>query len=220
MKYEVVLIDDHALIREGLREALAREGDLVVVGEARSSREAIQVCDTKRPNAVLLDLWLGRDNGLSLISELRQRHPALKVLVLSMHDETIFAERALRAGAHGYVMKDLGSKVVIDALRRVLADKTHLSERLSERLLRTVSSSAPNDKNRRGIERLSAREIAVLQLIGQGDEPKKIAKHLGISTKTVEAHLAHIKDKLALESGRQLIVLAVNWLRFGSLDSR
>lgn len=217
----VVIIDDHALVREGLRELFAKDSDVVVVGEAGSEREALAVVDTTRPDGVVLDLSLGRDVGFSLISALRALRPELRILVLSMHDENVFAEIALTNGANGYVGKHESSEVIVSAVRRVLAGKTHVSEVVAERLLRSLSQGPTGVRSTLSpLDLLTAREVAVLRRVGQGRRTRDIAAELNISPKTVETHRSRIKEKLHIRTTSELVVVAVNWLRDGFLDPR
>jgi DNA-binding NarL/FixJ family response regulator len=215
--YKILLIDDHPVVREGIREVLVRTGEFAVVDAVQTGADALRSCRTMRPDAAVLDISLGRESGLSLPGELRRIVPDLKILVLSMHDELVFAERALRAGANGYVMKDSPSSAVTEALRRILTGKTYVSEAVSERLFQTLSGPRARQE-RSGLERLSDRELEILRLIGQGQQTKVIAAQLGITTKTIETYRARIKQKLGMESSSELMVAAVNWLRDGFID--
>jgi DNA-binding NarL/FixJ family response regulator len=217
----VVLVDDHALVREGLRELFSREPDLVVVGEAASAEEALRTVQSTRPDGVVVDLSLGREMGFSLLAALRELDLKLKLLVLSMHDESVFAELALANGANGYVGKHESSEVIVRALRRVLSGRTHVSEAISDRLLGSLSQGSSRHI---GVEspigRLTDREIDVLRRIGLGRATREIASELRISAKTVETHRSRIKEKLRIRTGSELVVVAVNWLRDGFLDIR
>lgn len=219
-KYLLLLVDDHAVMREGLRELFSRESDFTVVGDARNCSEALHCWETLRPDAVVVDISLGQENGLSLVSELRARAPELKLLVLSMHDEIVFAERALRCGANGYVMKDQHASVILEALRRVMSGKTYVSEEVSQRMFQSLSQASAPNRGRSGLERLSDRELEILRFIGQGQQTKVIASRLGIATKTVETHRSRIKEKLALKTASELTIAAVNWLRDGFLEAK
>jgi DNA-binding NarL/FixJ family response regulator len=219
-KNTLLLVDDHAVMREGLRELFSREHDFTVVGDARNRAEALRQWEALKPDAILVDISLGQDNGLSLVSELRELAPKLKILVLSMHDEIVFAERALRCGANGYVMKDQHAQMILAALRRVMSGKTYVSEEVSERLFQSFAQTATPKRARSGLECLSDRELEILRLIGQGQQTKVIAARLGITTKTVETYRARIKEKLALKTASELTIAAVNWLRDGFLETK
>jgi two-component system, NarL family, response regulator FusR len=219
-KSSLLLVDDHAVVREGLRELFSREADLEVVGEARDPEEAMQQAKALQPAAAIVDLSLGRDTGFGLIASLRAAHPNMAILVLSMHDERVFAQRALQSGANGYVGKHEDSQIIIGAVRRVLSGKTHVSESVNEMLLASLAGPATTKTRPPGLARLSDRELEILQLIGQGVRTSAIADQLDISVKTVETHRARIREKLGAESTTELMVLAVNWLRDGFLEAR
>jgi DNA-binding NarL/FixJ family response regulator len=213
-----LVIDDHTVIREGLCQLLSREPDLAVVGDAKDVSTAAQMCKKLNPDAAIIDLSLGHESGLQLITQLRADHPAMAMLVLSMHDETVFAERALQSGANGYVMKHESTSVLLQALRRVLDGKTYVSETVAQMLLDSLAGRAPSAQERSGLSRLSNREVEILRLIGQGLKTSKIAELLQLSPKTVETHRERIKEKLNLATASELVVLAVNWLRDGFLN--
>lgn len=214
----LVVVDDHVLVRESLCELMNQEPDLAIVGQASDAKEAAALCAELAPDAILLDLTLGRDSAFTLVPELRAAHPGAAILILSMHDEMVFAERALKSGANGYVMKNERLPVLLAALRRVLDGKTYVSERVSEMLLRSLAGSSGEGQEQSRLSRLSNRELEILRYIGQGMKSAKIAAMLHLSAKTIEAHREHIKDKLAVKTSAELTVLAVNWLRDGFLD--
>ncbi len=214
----LVVVDDHVLVRESLCELMNQEPDLAIVGQASDAKEAAALCSELAPDAILLDLTLGRDSAFTLVPELRAAHPGAAILILSMHDEMVFAERALKSGANGYVMKNERLPVLLAALRRVLDGKTYVSERVSEMLLRSLAGSNGEGQEQSRLSRLSNRELEILRYIGQGMKSAKIAAMLHLSAKTIEAHREHIKDKLAVKTSAELTVLAVNWLRDGFLD--
>ncbi|HUS68083.1 MAG TPA: response regulator transcription factor [Kofleriaceae bacterium] len=218
-KSTIFLVDDHPVVRYGLREMVSRQPDLRVVGEARARQEALQGCDKLEPDVAIVDLSLGQETGFTLVSALRQAHPKMAILVLSMHDERIFAQRALQAGANGYVGKHEDTDVILQAVRRVLAGKTYVSEVVSEMLLSAASSPAGGAPVRSGLARLTNRELEILRLIGNGVKTADIASRLGIGAKTVETHRARIKEKLGVDSANEVLILAVNWLRDGFLDA-
>jgi DNA-binding NarL/FixJ family response regulator len=214
----IVVVDDHVLVRESLCELLNQEPDLAIVGQASDAGEASVLCGELSPDAIVLDLTLGRDSAFTLVPVLRAAHPNAAILILSMHDEMVFAERALKNGANGYVMKNERLPVLLSALRRVLEGKTYVSERVSEMLLRSLSGGSGEGHEPSRLSRLSNRELEILRYIGQGMKSAKIAAMLHLSAKTVEAHREHIKDKLAVQTSAELTVLAVNWLRDGFLE--
>jgi DNA-binding NarL/FixJ family response regulator len=206
----VLIVDDHPIVREGLRALLNQQPDLRACAEATNSREALEALAAHKPDAALVDVALNRENGLELISLLKSADPRIVVLALSMHDEFLFAERALRHGASGYVMKHEATDQLLTALRQVLCGKTFYSNAVTERLLRSLSPN-PRSEQRVGVERLSARELEVFRLIGMGLSTTEIAKQLHISNKTVETHRLRVKDKLEVETATQLVVLAVQY---------
>lgn len=218
-KSTIFVVDDHPVVRDGLREMFSRQPDLRVVGEARARQEALQACDKLAPDVAVVDLSLGQETGFTLVSALRQRHPTMAILVLSMHDERIFAQRALQAGANGYVGKHEDGEVILQAVRRVLAGKTYVSEVVSEMLLSAASAPVGVAQARSGLARLTNRELEILRLIGNGVKTADIATRLGIGAKTVETHRARIKEKLGVESANEVLILAVNWLRDGFLEA-
>jgi|HubBroStandDraft_1064217.scaffolds.fasta_scaffold154587_2 DNA-binding NarL/FixJ family response regulator len=208
---QIYVVDDHALVREGLARLIDQEPDLCVCAEAADAGQAFDGIVRTRPDAVIVDLSLKGDSGLDLIKRLQSLPAPPPVLVLSMHDEAFYAERSLRAGALGYVMKRETSGKVIDALRRILTGQLYVSAPIAaqaaEKFLRTrsVSSSSPLDS-------LTDREIEVFRLIGQGMENRRIAEELHLSLKTVQTHCAHIKEKLGFENATVLMREAVRWV--------
>lgn len=219
-KARILIIDDHAVVREGLRELLSRESDLTVIGEAASADEAVTACRSLQPDGAIVDLSLGRDTGFALVKTLRECAPRTALLVLSMHDERIFARRAIESGARGYVGKHEDAHTILRALRRVLSGKVYLPEDIADQLLASLSGGASALGERHAGAQLSRRELEVLRLIGSGRKTSEIADQLGISGKTVETHRSRIKEKLELESSTELMMVAINWLRDGFLEHR
>jgi DNA-binding NarL/FixJ family response regulator len=208
----ILIVDDHAVLREGLVSQINRETDLAVCGEAVSAREAVAAVEKLEPDLVLADINLPGRNGLELIRDIQALRPGLPVLVLSMHDETLFAERVLRAGGRGYVSKQASGQSLIAAIRRVLDGQIYLSDDVSTRLLDSFSGRAQRPKSLSPVELLTDRELEVFTLIGQAKETKEITRRLGMSAKTVEAHRASIKRKLRLKTGPELTRHAVLWV--------
>lgn len=207
----VLIVDDHPMMRDGLAALIAAEPDLVVCAQAADAREAIQAVTTHRPGLVLVDISLPGKGGLELIKDLLALQPDLALLVLSMHDEVLYAERALRAGARGYVMKQEGGKRIMDGIRAVLAGKVFVSEQLSARIMDAFTGRrAPESSS--SVESLSDREFEVFQLIGRGRATKEIAAQLHLSVKTVEVHRVNIKTKLKLITSPELVHFAVRWV--------
>ena len=208
-KCKVFLVDDHPIVRQGLALFIEREPDLMVCGEAEDATSALQAIRDATPDFVILDISLNGPDGLELLKTLRVRYPNLPALVLSMHDESVYAERALRAGANGYIMKQEAADKVITAIRHILGGDVYLSDRLTKQMLQQFvnGSISPRDP----LAKLSDRELEVFRLIGAGHGTRQIADELHVSTKTVESYQAHIKEKLALRNARELVQYAVEW---------
>ena len=204
-KKTVFVVDAHPLLRQGLALLINREPDLTVCGEAANTQDAMKAIAAKRPDILIVDISLNGPDGLDLLKALRSSYPDLPVLILSMHDETIYAERALRARANGYIMKQEATEKVLVAVHRILGGDIYLSERMSNKLLHQYFSGASVDTN----SRLSDRELEVFRFIGEGCSTRHIAEKLHLSIKTVETYQAHIKDKLSLRSGRELVQYAI-----------
>ena len=207
----VLIVDDHPIVRQGLRRMIDQEADLVVCGEAPGEREARSAIRDLKPDVAIVDISLGQGDGLELVRNVHAQHPDLPVLVLSMHDELIYAERLLAAGARGYIMKEAASEQLLVALRQVLAGGVYLSEPvaaiLGQARLDGVEAGAGTDP----IDRLSNRELQVLNLIGRGQSSREAADTLGLSVKTVETHRQSLKRKLNLATNAQLLQYAINW---------
>jgi DNA-binding NarL/FixJ family response regulator len=207
-KSRILLVDDHPVVREGLEIRINAEPDLTVVGLAADAHQAMELIDSAKPDIVITDLSLGGKPGLELVKDLEKAHPNLPVLVLSIHDETLWAERVLRAGAEGYIMKSQATQKVVDAVRQVLGGGIWISEKMNAILLQKMTKTkAPALGS--PLETLTDREIEVYQMIGQGLAVRHIAAKLHLSVKTVEVHREHIKAKLGLRSGMELVRHAV-----------
>jgi DNA-binding NarL/FixJ family response regulator len=189
---------------------LNREADFVVCGEAEDATGSMLVMASARPDVLIVDISLNGPDGLDLLKNIRTTHPALPVLILSMHDESIYAERALRAGANGYIMKQEATEKVLVAIRRILNGEIYVSERIASKMLKHYITGASGLKNS-SISDLSDRELEVFRLIGEGHGTRQIAEELHLSIKTVESYQAHIKDKLSLRSARELMQHAIQW---------
>ena len=206
----VFIVDDHPLVREGLTNLINGQIDLVVCGEAKDSAEAIGGIAKEQPDVAIIDISLTNESGLELIKHLVKQFPQVALIVLSMHDEALYAERALRAGARGYVMKHEMSKNVLASIRRVLGGEVYVSERIVNRMaLRLVSSGQAVAKS--PVERLSDRELEIFQLLCQGRTPSEIAGDLNLSLKTVQAYCARAKDKFGVTSLTELLRAAIRW---------
>jgi DNA-binding NarL/FixJ family response regulator len=203
-----VLVDDHPVVREGLEIRLNAEPDLQVVGLAADTHQAMELIESSNPDLVITDLSLGGKPGLELVKDLEKSHPNLPVLVLSIHDETLWAERVLRAGAEGYIMKSQATQKVVDAVRQVLGGGLWISDKMNAILLQKMARARQPSTNS-PLETLTDREIEVYQMIGQGMAVRQIAAKLHLSVKTVEVHREHIKQKLGLRTGMELVRHAV-----------
>ncbi len=210
-KHRVLLIDDHPFMRAGLAQLIDRQPDLMVCGEAGNPTEAFQAVSKLKPDLALTDLTMPGRSGLEFVKDLLAAEPHLPVLVVSMHDEMVYAERALRAGARGYMMKEAGGENLLTAIRQVLRGDVYVSPRMSARLLSNLTGSKPRGSSS-PIEKLTDREFEVFQLIGQGKSTRDIAEQLHLSTKTVDVHRGHIKEKLELTDTTALIRHAVRWV--------
>lgn len=211
-KRRILIVDDHPLVRAGLKGLIRGEPDLEVCGEAGTSGEALDVFQQTAPDLAILDLSLAEGSGLALIRRLSGPKRGTRVLVCSMHEESLFAQRALKAGAMGYLHKQEATSHVIEAIRQVLAGKIYLSRSMTERVLEHVADAGTGDNAIHAIGDLSDRELEVLGMIGRGLSSSRIAQQLHLSVKTVEAHRAKIKHKLNLSSGSELTRYAVQWV--------
>ncbi len=205
----VLIVDDHPIVRQGLSQLINAEGDLEVCGDAASVKEALDLLGTAEPDVVILDLSLPDSDGLELLKQIRKETRHLPVLVLSMHDESMYAERLLSAGANGYIMKQAAADQLLIALRRVLAGGVYVSEGLGSFMIERISGDGRR-ASANPIERLSNRELQVLNLIGQGRTTREVAETLNLSVKTVESHRQRIKKKLNLQTSAQLVKFAVS----------
>ncbi len=209
-KRSILLVDDHPIVLEGLKQLIEQQTDLMVCGELADGRATLQTVDRLRPDLAIIDISLKSVNGLDVIKTLKSEHPDLPVLALSMHDETLYAERALRAGANGYVMKQEATKNLLTAVRQILGGGIYLSDAMTAKLLTRVAGAKPGAE-RSSLAELSDRELEVFHLIGQGASTRKIAEMLALSIKTIESHRENIKKKLKLQDGAELVQYAVAW---------
>jgi len=206
----ILIVDDHPLVRTGFAQLIGDTPDLEVCGEAGDMASALQLLDSITPDLAIIDLSLAGGSGLDLIEHIKARNSEIFMLVASMHDESLYAERVLAAGARGYINKQEAQEKIIQAIRQVLRGKVYLSEQMTERILNNMVSRS--DDKQHGIGALSNRELQVFEMIGQGIAPGKMAKQLNISVKTIETHQAHIKKKLGVTSAHKLTHRAIRWV--------
>jgi len=210
-KIKVLLVDDHPILRTGLKRMIDQEADMTVCGEAEDGPKAFELTGTLQPDIAVIDISLKGSNGIELIKNLKARYPDLPTLVLSMHDESLYAERALRAGSRGYIMKEEAIEQVLTAIRRALAGEIFLSEKMKSKMLQQMANgkgkvvSSP-------IEQLTDRELEVFRLIGEGHSTRQIAGQLHLSVRTVEAYREYIKGKLNLKNATELVQHAFHWV--------
>jgi len=209
-KRKILIVDDHGVFREGLIRIISQEKDLNVCGEATDAAEALEQIPRLKPDLVMVDISLEGMNGIDLTKNLRERFPTIRILVLSMHKESLYAERALRAGANGYIMKRERGQKLLGAIRHVLNGETYVSEELNKVILERLSLPG-RDQGASSIDRLSDRELEVFRLIGQGYGTRQIADSLHLSMKTVESHRENIRTKLNLQSTFELVQHAIHW---------
>jgi len=216
-KSKILIVDDHPIVRQGLAELVNHENDLAVCGQAEDAHQAMKAIKELRPEMAVIDISLKETSGIELIKDINVRYPKLPVLALSMHDESLYAERALRAGAKGYIMKAEATEKVITAIRKILNGEIYVSDKMAAKMVRqlvggrTEISTSP-------VERLSDRELEVFHLIGKGYGTRQISERLHLSMKTIETYRAHIKEKLNLANAAELLQYAIQWV--GSQNKR
>ncbi len=211
-KKKILIVDDHPILRKGLSMLINQEPDLTVVGEADTAQKAFEVMDTVKPDLLIVDISLPGIDGIELIKMVRLRNKDLLSIVVSMHDESLFAERALRAGARGYIMKQEALEKVLIGIRKVLAGEIFVSEMITTRMLEKFVSGTAGEANS-PIGLLSNRELTVFRMIGQGLKTSQIAEKLHLSVKTIESYRSNIKDKLKLGNGTDLLRYAIQWVQ-------
>jgi DNA-binding NarL/FixJ family response regulator len=209
-RVRVLIVDDHPLVRKGLAETISAESDMEVCGEAADTTEALRLVEAIRPHVMIIDLSLKTGHGMDLIEQIKAQDDQIKMVVASVHDEALFAERVLRAGAVGYINKQEPTEKIIDAIRQVIRGEIALSARMANRLLHTVVGGEPLGQD--PIQNLSNRELEVFDMIGQGMSTKQIASKLHLSHKTIETHREKIKTKLNLNNANELAHRAVQWV--------
>lgn len=210
-KISIFIVDDHPLVRQGLAQIINAESDMQVCGEAEDAARALHLVQGKNPDLVIVDISLRGNNGLELIKNIKALQHNLPILVFSMHDETIYAQRALRAGARAYVMKQESADKIITAIRRIMSGDIYVSNRVADQVLHQMVNGS-GDPSGSPIDRLSDRELEVIQLIGSGLSTREIAASLNLSVKTIESHRAHIKEKLNLRNATELVQFSVQWV--------
>lgn len=213
VKNRILIVDDHPLFREGLQQMIDRTPDLVVCGEAGDAPEALQAIIDLKPDLVLVDISLGVGSGIDLVKTIKSKYDDLPVLVVSMHDESLYAERALRAGAMGYVMKHERGKKVREAISRVLGGDVYLSERMSISMLSKLTWGKGSEKPVSPLENLSDRELEVFRMLGQAKGTRQIAEELNLNIATINTFRARIKEKLQLKTSTELLLHAIQWFK-------
>jgi DNA-binding NarL/FixJ family response regulator len=208
-KHKIFLVDDHPIVRQGLAQLIDSEADMAVVGQGEDAYGSLRAIKTVKPDLCLVDVSLKDSDGIELLKELKSHAPDLPVLILSMHDETLYAERALRAGAKGYIMKQEAPQVLLAAIRKVMSGQVYVSDKMSATLLQRMVSGKAAAKGALPLDRLTDRELEVFRLIGAGNSVREIAEKLFLSVKTVEAHREHIKEKLNVKSSAELLRYAI-----------
>lgn len=208
----IVIVDDHPLVREGLKQLLAEQNEFELVGEASDAAQARQIIAQLQPEIAVLDLTLGADSGMDLVRWIRQQYPAIRIMVLSMQDEALYAERLLRLGISAYVMKSAAESDFLNALRKVARGQRHLSAEMSERLLSKAVRGQLTSGDDDPVAALTDRELEVFKLIGGGVSTRQISEQLGLSMKTVDAHRRHMREKLNLRTTSELVRYAAQWV--------
>lgn len=211
-KHRVLIVDDHPMVRERLAELIKAEPDLVVCGETESRAQALHLVTLTHPDIVLLDLNLKDSHGTDVIKDIMAQEPRSRILVISMHDESLFAERAIRAGARGYITKQEATRSIMVAIRKVLAGELYLSEALAKKLMADLVGGKQGPVVA-SVDLLSDRELQVLRLLGLGRSARQIAEDLHLELSTVETYRTRMKDKLNLKDANELLQYAINWMR-------
>jgi len=209
---KIVIVDDHPILRKGLSMLINQEADLAVAGEAGDARKAMELIESLKPDMVIIDISLPGVDGVELIKNIKLKYGDLPALVVSMHDEALFAERALRSGARGYIMKQEAVEKVLTAIRHILAGEIFVSGAIATKMLEKLVEGEPKN-TASPLDLLSDRELSVFHLIGQGMTTRQIAEELHLSVKTIESYRSHIKEKLRLSSGMDLLKYAIQWVQ-------
>jgi DNA-binding NarL/FixJ family response regulator len=211
-KTQVLIVDDHPVVRDGLTTIINHERDLNVCGEADDAHEALKAITELKPEVVVVDISLKNSDGIELTKNIKAGHPKLSVIVLSIHDESVYAERALLAGAKAYLMKDAASENIVRAIRTVLSGEIYVSNTISKKFLHKIAGDKTSTF-KTPIENLSDREFEIFRLIGEGFKASQIAKQLHLSTKTIETYRSRIKEKLNLPNAAELLQYSIKWAK-------
>lgn len=215
--YKILIVDDHPLVREGLESKIKRESDMIVCGEASEGEEALSIIETEKPDLAIVDISMPGMGGLELVKHMQALASEMAVLVVSRHDEELYAQRAIRAGARGYVMKRKASEKVIEAIRHVLDGGIYVSKKINQEMLETLGArSQKQSSSDTPLKQLSDRELEVFELTGQGLTTSEIAEQMNISVKTVQSYRSRIKEKLNVESAHELMRRAFHWVEGGN----
>jgi DNA-binding NarL/FixJ family response regulator len=211
-KTRIVIVDDHPIVRQGLQLLIGQQPDLEVCGEAESLDDALGVIAELAPDLAIVDIFLKGSSGIDLIKKLRDEQPKLRILVISMHDESIYAQRVLNAGANGYIMKQEATRKVVEAIRRVLKGEIYLSEKMIAAMLQCYADPRTPPPGASPVSRLTNRELQVFELLGRGFSSREIAEKLELSIKTVDTHRENIKEKMGIRNAVELVQTAVHWM--------
>jgi len=212
MAKRIYIVDDHPLVRQGLSQVINSEADMEICGEAEDAPQAMKGVGPANPDVIIVDISLRGNNGLELIKNLKAIHENIPVLVFSMHDESIYAQRALRAGAKAYVMKKESPNKVVEAIRSIIKGEIYVSPSVADQVLQQIVNGPNNATSTSPIDRLTDRELEVVQLVGRGLSSREIAESLNLSVKTIESHRAHVKEKLNLRNATELVQFSVQWV--------
>ena len=210
-KTNILIVDDHPIVRQGLAELINHEDNLAVCGQAEDAHQAMKAVKELKPDMAIVDISLKETSGMELIKDIKAQYPNLPILALSMHDESLYAERALRAGARGYIMKAEATEKVILAVRKILSGQIYISEKMASKMMQKLVGGS-TEISTSPVERLSDRELEVFQLIGKGFGTRQISERLYLSIKTIETYRAHIKEKLNLSDAAELLQYAIQWV--------
>ena len=212
MTTRIYIVDDHPLVRQGLSQIINNEADMEICGEAEDAPQAMKGVGPANPDVIIVDISLRGNNGLELIKNLKAIHENIRILVFSMHDESIYAQRALRAGAKAFVMKKESPTKVVEAIRRIITGEIYVSPSVADQVLHQIVNGPNNASSTSPIDRLTDRELEVVQLIGRGLSSREVAESLNLSVKTIESHRAHVKEKLNLRNATELVQFSVQWV--------